>query len=148
MSNLQTSQNMPRARARLRPSRSEVVPPSILVVMLDKSVASNVGNSFPKEASNTDDWLDAIGLVRSAPFPSQKPIAHECGVHVRSAEPLQDSSRGYELGRRRKHDRKRDERESADLRPSQASGGVQLTHTHAHGPSGLLLTCGRSRLRR
>ena len=27
------------------------------------------GNSFPREATNTDDWLDAIGLVRSAPLP-------------------------------------------------------------------------------
>ena len=32
------------------------------------------GNSFPREATNTDDWLDAIGLVRSAPLPSQNPI--------------------------------------------------------------------------
>ena len=32
------------------------------------------GNSFPTEATNTDDWLDAIGLVRSAPLPSQNPI--------------------------------------------------------------------------
>ena len=31
------------------------------------------GNSFPKEATNTDDWLDAIGLVRSAPLAITKP---------------------------------------------------------------------------
>ena len=62
------------------------------------------GNSFPKEATNTDDWLDAIGLVWSAPLPSQNPITkHECGVRL-PAEPLQDSSHGYELGRCREHD--------------------------------------------
>ena len=66
------------------------------------------GNSFPREATNTDDWLDAIGLVRSAPLPSRNPITkHACGVHP-PAEPLQDSSRGYELGGRREHDRKRE----------------------------------------
>ena len=26
--------------------------------------AYGVDNAFPKEASNTEDWLDAIGLVR------------------------------------------------------------------------------------
>ena len=67
------------------------------------------GNSFPREATNTDDWLDAIGLVWSAPLPSQNPITkHECGVRL-PAEPLQDSSRGYELGGRREHDRKRED---------------------------------------
>ena len=67
------------------------------------------GNSFPREATNTDDWLDAIGLVRSAPLPSQNPITkHACGVRP-PAEPLQDSSRGYELGGRREHDRKRED---------------------------------------
>ena len=67
------------------------------------------GNSFPREATNTDDWLDAIGLVRSAPLPSQNPITkHACGVRL-PAESLQDSSRGYELGGRREHDRKRED---------------------------------------
>ena len=66
------------------------------------------GNSFPREATNTDDWLDAIGLVRSAPLPSQNPITkYACGVRL-PAESLQDSSRGYELGGRREHDRKRE----------------------------------------
>ena len=90
--------------------------------------AYGVGNTFPKEASNTEDWLDAIGLVRSALAASQSPIVTRVWC-LRPAEPLQGSSSGHEPGRRREHDRQREEGESADRRPTQASGGVLSAHT-------------------
>ena len=95
--------------------------------------AYGVGNTFPKEASNTEDWLDAIGLVRSALAASQSPIVTRVWC-LRPAEPLQGSSSGHEPGRCREHDRQREEGESADRRPTQASGGVP-ERTHAPVPA-------------
>ena len=119
--------------------RTKCWPPTTLALceMAEKPFgAYGVGNTFPKEASNTEDWLDAIGLVRSALAASQSPIVTRVWC-LRPAEPLQGSSSGHEPGRRREHDRQREEGESADRRPTQASGGVLSAHTQpvpsAHG---------------
>ena len=122
----------------------------------EPSGAYGASNSFPKQASNTKDWLEAIGLVRSAahPRPGASPIvAHEsnsirhgtrsapkawCRVESgyrlyfpAPAEPLQGSTGGPKSERHREIDRQREKGESTNGRPTQASGGVPERDTRA-----------------
>ena len=54
------------------------------VCVIEMADAYGAGNAFPKEASNTDDWLDAIGLVRPCSVQARcritSPIVYKCGV--------------------------------------------------------------------
>jgi hypothetical protein len=109
-------------------------------------VPYGAGNSFPKEATNTDDWLDAIGLVRSAPFPSQNPIQNTSVVCAYRQSNCKTALAGMSLD------------DVANMTESERIEKVPINgqrkrlvafHEHTHTRlRGLRLICGRSRLRR
>jgi len=124
------------------------------VCVIEMADAYGAGNAFPKEASNTDDWLDAIGLVRPCSVQARcritSPIVYKCGVcdpQSRCKEALAGMSLVDIVNMT---DSERRERVPIDGQRKRLVAFLS-THTHARAPRALgsrTLICGRSRLHR
>lgn len=111
--------------------------------------AYGVGNTFPKEASNTEDWLDAIGLVRSALVASVCPAPlltsrGACDPQSRCKAALAGMSLVDVVNMT---DSERRERVPIDGQRKRLVAFLSA-HTRPCPLTGLRLICGRSRLRR